>query len=88
MKPVHAHPAFLSKWLALFQSKGTFNLIPFHSAPHHDPRVMPFPRSPPESNQPGPICLYKQEAKVGDGTWPWRFWFLYIPPTLFPETFQ
>lgn len=85
---MNAQPAFLSKCLAPFQSKGTFNLIPFHSAPRHDPHVLPFSRPPPESNQPGPICLCKQEAKVGGRHLAMAVLVFMHPPTLFPETFQ
>lgn len=54
----------LSKQLVSLQSKGTLNLMPFHSTLPHDPHAISFLLPPPECNQPGPICLYKQEAEA------------------------
>lgn len=67
MKPINGFPRFLSKWLAPLQSKGTFNLIPFHSTLRRDPYATLFLLPPPECNKPGPICLYKQKAEAGEG---------------------
>lgn len=41
-KPIKAFPLFLGKGLCTLQSKGTFNLNPFHSTPYHDPHAIPF----------------------------------------------
>ena len=70
------------------ESKGTLNLTSSHSALPYDPHVISFLLSPPESDQPGPICLYKQEAEVGDGSWPWWFCFSYIPLPCFLRPFN
>lgn len=89
MKLINGFPRFLSKWLAPLQSKGTFYLIPFHSTLHRDPYATSFHL--PLLNGISLVqfaCINRRPRQAGDVTWPQRFCFLYIPPALFPETFQ
>lgn len=71
---VHSNQKTPLIWI-LFTQLLTMTHMPFHSSSPHA-----------ECNQPGPICLYKQEAKAGDVTWPWQFCFLRHCPRPFNRT--